>query len=173
DEPAQRLAGVLAWVAVYWICEAIPIPVTAMLAMALVVALGIATSDDVFGSFGNSTIFVFIGGFILAESMSKHGLDRRFAFGILSIPGVAASTTRIIVAFGVITAVLSGFVSNTATAAMMMPIGAGIVGFMASAMRRAGDGDTEIHPERLQFATALMLMVAYSASVGGLLTPVG
>lgn len=94
DEPAQRLAGVLAWVAVYWICEAIPIPVTAMLAMALVIALGIASSDDVFGAFGNSTIFVFIGGFILAESMSKHGLDRRFAFGILSLPGVAVSTTR-------------------------------------------------------------------------------
>lgn len=173
DEPAQRLAGVLAWVAVYWICEAIPIPVTAMLAMALVIALGIASSDDVFGAFGNSTIFVFIGGFILAESMSKHGLDRRFAFGILSLPSVAASTTRIIVAFGVITAVLSGFVSNTATAAMMMPIGAGIVGFMASAMRRSGHGGTDINPERLQFATALMLMVAYSASVGGLLTPVG
>ncbi|MFH7321949.1 SLC13 family permease [Aeromicrobium sp. JJY06] len=173
DEPAQRLAGVLAWVAVYWICEAIPIPVTAMLAMAAVIALGIATADDVFGAFGNSTIFVFIGGFILAESMRKHGLDRRFAFGILSLPGVAASTTRIIVAFGAITAVLSGFVSNTATAAMMMPIGAGIVGFMASAMRRSSDGDTDLNPQRLQFATALMLMVAYSASVGGLLTPVG
>ncbi|WP_313406943.1 DASS family sodium-coupled anion symporter [Aeromicrobium sp.] len=173
DEPAQRLAGVLAWVAVYWICEAIPIPVTAMLAMALVIALGIASADDVFGSFGNSTIFVFIGGFILAESMSKHGLDRRFAFGILSLPGVATSMVRIIVAFGVITAVLSGFVSNTATAAMMMPIGAGIVGFMASAMRRASGGDAQVRPERLQFATALMLMVAYSASVGGLLTPVG
>ena len=173
DEPAQRLAGVLTWVAVYWICEAIPIPVTAMLAMAAVIALGIATADDVFGAFGNSTIFVFIGGFILAESMRKHGLDRRFAFGILSLPGVAASTTRIIVAFGVITAVLSGFVSNTATAAMMMPIGAGIVGFMASAMRRSSDGDTDLNPQRLQFATALMLMVAYSASVGGLLTPVG
>ena len=172
DEPAQRLAGVLAWVAVYWVCEAIPIPVTAMLAMSLVIALGIASADDVFGSFGNSTIFVFIGGFILAESMSKHGLDRRFAFGILSLPGVAASTTRIIVAFGVITAVLSGFVSNTATAAMMMPIGAGIVGFMVSAMRRA-DTQAELNPERLQFSTALMLMVAYSASVGGLLTPVG
>lgn len=172
DEPAQRLAGVLVWVAVYWICEAIPIPVTAMLAMALVIALGIAPADDVFGSFGNSTIFVFIGGFILAQSMSKHGLDRRFAFGILSLPGVAATTTRVIIAFGAITALLSGFVSNTATAAMMMPIGAGIVGFMAAAMERNSPGD-EIHPERLQFATALMLMVAYGASVGGLLTPVG
>lgn len=173
DEPAQRLAGVLVWVAIYWICEAIPIPVTAMLAMALVIALGIASADDVFGSFGNSTIFVFIGGFILAQSMSKHGLDRRFAFGILSLPGVAATTTRVVIAFGAITAVLSGFVSNTATAAMMMPIGAGIVGFMAAAMQRNAQGSQEIHPERLQFATALMLMVAYGASVGGLLTPVG
>lgn len=173
DEPAQRLAGVLSWVVVYWICEAIPIPVTALLALALVTALGIASADDVFGSFATSTIFVFIGGFILAESMRKHGLDRRFAFGILSLPGVASSMVRIIVAFGAITAILSGFVSNTATAAMMMPIGAGIVGFMAAAMQHGGESDTASHPERLQFATALMLMVAYSASVGGLLTPVG
>lgn len=173
DEPAQRLAGVLTWVGIYWISEAIPIPVTAMLAMALVIVLGVATAEDVFGSFGNSTIFVFIGGFILAESMRKHGLDRRFAFGILSIPGVASTTTRIIIAFGAISALLSGFVSNTATAAMMMPIAAGIVGFMASAMVRSGSQDESIDPQRLQFATALMLMTAYGASVGGLLTPVG
>lgn len=171
DEPAQRLAGVLTWVIVFWISEAIPIPVTAMLAMCLVVVLGIAPADDVFGAFANSTIFVFIGGFILAESMRKHGLDRRFAFGILSLPGVSSSTVRIIVAFGAITALLSGFVSNTATAAMMMPIAAGIVGFMASMISR--DRGTELDPQRLRFATALMLMVAYGASVGGLLTPVG
>ncbi|WP_293785689.1 DASS family sodium-coupled anion symporter [uncultured Aeromicrobium sp.] len=170
DDPAQRLAGVLSWVVVYWITEAIPIPVTAMLAMAAVIIFGIADADTVFGSFGNSTIFVFIGGFIIAEAMRKHGLDRRFAFAILSIPGVSATTTRIIVAFGAITALLSGFVSNTATAAMMMPIAAGIVGFLASVLSRDGD---EVDPQRLHFATALMLMVAYGASVGGLLTPVG
>lgn len=170
DEPAQRLAGVLAWVVVYWISEAIPIPVTAMAAMAATIVLQIADAEEVFGAFGNSTIFVFIGGFIIAEAMRKHGLDRRFAFGVLSLPGVSGSTTRIIIAFGSITALLSGFVSNTATAAMMMPIAAGIVGFLASVLSH---GDEEVDPQRMRFATALMLMVAYGASIGGLLTPVG
>jgi len=171
DDPAQRLAGVLTWVIVYWISEAIPIPVTAMLAMCAVVAFGIAPADEVFGSFASSTIFVFIGGFIIAESMRKHGLDRRFAFGILSIRGVSSSSVRIIIAFGAITALLSGFVSNTATAAMMMPIAAGIAGFIASMIGR--QRGSAVDPQRLRFATALMLMVAYGASVGGLLTPVG
>lgn len=174
DEPAQRLAGILTLVIVWWISEAIPIPVTAMLGMALSVMLGVAPSDEIFSLFGNSTIFVFLGGFVLAESMRKHGLDRRFAFGVLSIPGVAGSTTRVVIAFGLISAGLSAFVSNTASAAMLMPIAMGIIGFLAGRIvaqsdeERIGEDDT-----RLRFSTALMLMVAYGASVGGLLTPVG
>ena len=171
DAPQQRLAGILTFVIVYWICEAIPIPVTSMLAMCLVVVTNVASADDVFALFGNSTLFVFIGGFIIAESMRKHGLDRRFAFAMLRLPWVGNSTIRIIVAFGIITALLSGFVSNTATAAMMMPIAAGIVGFLAN-MLVAQSGE-KADPTRLRFATALMLMTAYGASVGGLLTPVG
>ncbi|QDB80524.1 DASS family sodium-coupled anion symporter [Georgenia sp. 311] len=171
DDPAQKLAGILTFVIVYWISEAIPIPVTAMLALGLVVITGVAGGADVFALFGSPTLFVFIGGFIIAESMQKYGLDRRFAFSILALPGVGSSTTRIIIAFGAITALLSAFVSNTATAAMMMPIAAGIVGFLASVMAR--NTGKEIDPRRLRFATALMLMVAYGASIGGLLTPVG
>ncbi|WP_418608235.1 SLC13 family permease [Georgenia sp. SUBG003] len=66
--------------------EAIPIPVTAILAMSVVVIFQVAPADEVFALFGNSTLFVFVGGFIIAESMRKHGLDRRFAFGVLSPP---------------------------------------------------------------------------------------
>ncbi|WP_152203204.1 SLC13 family permease [Georgenia thermotolerans] len=171
DAPAQKLAGILTFVIVYWITEAIPIPVTAVLAMALVVIVDVAPAADVFALFGNSTLFVFVGGFIIAESMRKHGLDRRFAFAVLSVPGVGTSTVKVIVAFGAITALLSAFVSNTATAAMMMPIAAGIVAFLAGIM--AAQSGEEVDPRRLRFATALMLMVAYGASVGGLLTPVG
>ena len=171
DAPQQRLAGILSFVIIYWISEAIPIPVTSMLAMCLIVVTQVAPADEVFALFGNSTIFVFIGGFIIAESMRKHGLDRRFAFAMLRLPWVGDSTVRIIIAFGVITALLSGFVSNTATAAMMMPIAAGIVGFLAN--RLVAQSDEDADPNRLRFATALMLMTAYGASVGGLLTPVG
>lgn len=171
DEPAQRLAGILVFVIIYWITEAIPIPVTAVLAISLVVILEVAPAADVFSLFGNPTLFVFIGGFIIAESMRKHGLDRRFAFGVLALPGVGSSAVRVIVAFGAITALLSAFISNTATAAMMMPIGVGIVTFLAGV--RAAQEGVEIDPRRLRFATALMLMIAYGASVGGLLTPIG
>lgn len=168
EDPAQRLAGILTFVIVYWITEAIPIPVTAVLAMCLVVLLDVAAADDVFALFGNSTLFVFIGGFIIAEAMRKHRLDRRFAFSMLSRRRVGSSTVAVIVAFGAITALLSAFISNTATAAMMMPIAAGIVASLTPML--AGEG---ADPRRLRFATALMLMVAYGASVGGLLTPIG
>ncbi|WGW11124.1 DASS family sodium-coupled anion symporter [Saxibacter everestensis] len=171
DAPAQRLAGIVVFVIIYWISEAIPIPVTSLVAMCLVVLGNVAPADEVFALFGNSTLFVFIGGFIIAEAMRKHGLDRRFAFGVLRLPGIGNSTVRIIVAFGAITALLSGFISNTATAAMMMPIAAGIVGFLTN-MIASQSGDS-VKPGRLRFATALMLMVAYGASIGGLLTPVG
>ena len=71
--------------------------------------------------FGSSTVFTFIGAFILAQAMLKHGLARRFAFRVLGCPGVGKSTPRVIVAFGVITCLLSAFVSNTATVAMLLP----------------------------------------------------
>lgn len=174
DEPAQKLAGILSLVIVWWMTEAIPIPVTAMLALALTVLLGVAPAEEVFALFGNSTVFVFIGGFVLAESMRKHGLDQRFAYGVLSIPGVASSTVRVIVAFGLISAGLSAFVSNTASAAMLMPIAMGIIGFLAGRVSAQSDEDTDADDvRRLRFSTALLLMVAYGASVGGLLTPVG
>ena len=174
DEPAQKLAGILSLVIVWWMTEAIPIPVTAMLALALTVVLGVAPAEEVFALFGNSTVFVFIGGFVLAESMRKHGLDQRFAYRVLSIPGVASSTVRVIVAFGLISAGLSAFVSNTASAAMLMPIAMGIIGFLAGRVSAQSDEDTDTDDvRRLRFSTALLLMVAYGASVGGLLTPVG
>jgi sodium-dependent dicarboxylate transporter 2/3/5 len=171
-EPAQHtLAAILSFVIVYWLSEAIPIPVTAVLALAMCALFGVASGDAVFGAFASPTIFLFIGGFIIAEAMMRHGLDRRFAFRVLSIPGVAASTYGIIVAFGAIAAALSAFISNTAAAAMLFPIGLGIMGALAGLVSEQSDTDRD--PSRLRFGTALMLMIAYGASVGGLITPIG
>ncbi len=86
-----------------------------------------APADDVLGPFGSSTIFTFIGAFILAQAMLKHGVARRFAFRILALPRVGQSTTGVIVAFGAITCLLSAFVSNTATVAMLLPTALGIL----------------------------------------------
>ena len=168
----QTLAAILAFTIVYWLSEAIPIPATAILALALCVVFGVASSDDVYGSFGSDTIFLFIGAFIIAQAMMTHGLDRRFAFRVLSIPGVAKSTYGVIIAFGAIAALISAFISNTATAAMLLPIGLGMMGALGGLVADQAEGENP-DTSRLRFGTALMLMISYGAGVGGLLTPIG
>ncbi len=103
--------------------------------------------------------------------MMTHGLDRRFAFRVLSLPGIANSTYAVIIAFGATAALISAFISNTATAAMLLPIGLGMMGALAGLVSDQSEGETD--PSRLRFSTALMIMIAYGASVGGLLTSIG
>ena len=110
--------------------------------------------------FGSSTVFTFIGAFILAQAMLRHGLARRFAFRILSLPGVARSTFRVIVAFGVITALLSAVVSNTATVAMLLPTAVGILSVIAGLAKEQRAEGERFDPLRLRVGVALMLMLA-------------
>jgi sodium-dependent dicarboxylate transporter 2/3/5 len=175
----QALAAVFLFVIVFWLTEAIPIPVTAILGLALCVILQVPTAEEgetaasvVFGAFASSTIFLFLGAFIIARSMTKHGLDRRFALFVLSLPGVSRSTYGVIIGFGLI-ALSHGFVgvSNTATTAMLLPIGLGMMGTLGRFVSE--QSGTHKDPSRLRFGTALMLMIAYGASVGGLTTPIG
>jgi sodium-dependent dicarboxylate transporter 2/3/5 len=166
----QTLAGILLLVVVYWVSEAIPVPATALLALVLCALLGVASAIEVFSAFASPTIFLFIGSFILARAMTIHGLDRRFALRVLSIGGVAGSTYATLIAFGVVAAVMSAFISNTATTAMLLPIGLGMIGVYGRLIR---DGAPDGPPGTRRLGTALMLMIAYSASVGGLLTPIG
>ena len=180
-EPNQQaLIAVFAFTIVYWLSEAIPIPVTAVLALALCVILNVpgvglnaddSPGDIVFGSFADDTIFLFIGAFIIAQAMVTHGLDRRFAFRILSLPGVAKSTYGVIIAFGAIAACISAFISNTATCAMLLPIGLGMMGAIGGMVSEQSDTNRDV--SRLRFGTALMLMISYASGVGGLLTPIG
>jgi solute carrier family 13 (sodium-dependent dicarboxylate transporter), member 2/3/5 len=173
-DPTQQLLGaVLLGVIILWICEPVPIPIGGLIGVAAVVILGVAPAGDVLAPFGSTTIFTFIGAFILAQAMLKHGIAQRLAFAVLSLPGVAKSTYRIIIAFGVITCLLSAFVSNTATVAMLMPTALGILAVIAQLMQDRGVVKADFDPLRLRVGAALMLMLAYGASVGGLLTPVG
>ena len=99
--PQQNLAAVLGLVLVLWITEAIPIPVAGIVGVCLCVMLQVTEKpDEIFASFSNSTVFLFIGSFIIAEAMLVHRLDRRLAFTVLSMRFVGNSTTRIILAFG-------------------------------------------------------------------------
>jgi sodium-dependent dicarboxylate transporter 2/3/5 len=174
----QTLAAILAFTIVYWLSEAIPIPVTALLALALCVLFSVVqppegdtTGDVVFGAFASPTIFLFIGAFIIARAMMTSGLDRRFALRVLSLPGVGQSTYRIVVAFGFIAAALSSVISNTTTAAMLLPIGLGMLDALGDLV--VDQSETTRDASRLRFGTALMLMISYGAGVGGLLTPIG
>jgi sodium-dependent dicarboxylate transporter 2/3/5 len=174
----QTVAAVLLAVIIMWITEPIPIPVAGLVGAALLILLGVgADADEVLAPFGSGTIFTFIGAFILAQSMLKHGLARRFAFRILALPGVGNSTSRVIIAFGLITCLISAFVSNTATVAMLLPTAIGILAVIANLIQdqriEAGEDISDFDPTRLRVGVAIMLMLAYGASVGGLLTPVG
>src|SRR5918998_3010623 len=162
--PAHRLAAVLAAVVVLWVTEALPLPVTALVGAAACVVLQVAPAKEVFAPFADPLMFLFIGAFILSRAIFLHGLDRRVAYAVLSLPWVGARPSRILLAFGAVTAAISGWISNTATTAMMFGIGLSIL----TALR--GDGRTVIAPA---YATALMLMTSFAASIGGLATPVG
>jgi sodium-dependent dicarboxylate transporter 2/3/5 len=176
--PQQRLTAVLFLAVVFWMTEAMPLAVTSLLAIGLAATMGIANPDKgspasvVFSTFSSSVIFLLIGGFLFAKAIHIHGLDRRFALAVLSIPGVAKSSYRVIVAFGAVALFISAFVSNSATAAMLLPIGLGLITTLNPLM--GIDGDVEdAKPKGSTFGVAIMLMIAYGAAVGGLLTPIG
>ncbi len=162
-QAAHSMAAILAMVVVLWVTEALPLAVTAMLGPVLAVILRVVPVRQAFASFADPVIFVFIGGFILAEGMFVHGVDRRIAFTALSRPLVGAGSGRILIAFGGITTVLSMWMSNTATTAMMYPIGLSMV----SHLTRTGATGAR------QFALVMMLITSFGASIGGMATPVG
>jgi sodium-dependent dicarboxylate transporter 2/3/5 len=168
---AHALAAIIGWVVAWWVGEPVPIPVTALLGAVLCVLGGVADAKTVLAPFAEPTIFLFMGSFILARAMSVHALDRRFAYAILSRRWVADRAWRVLFAYGAIAAFVSMWISNTATTAMMFPIGIGIVAAMADMVER--QGGRKVDPARFRFATAMMLMAAYASSAGGVGTPVG
>ena len=170
-EPAQqKLLAVLAWTAIWWICEPVRIPVTSLLGPTLCVLMDIAPMKDVFSAFANPMIFLFMGGFMLAKAMMVNGLDKRIAYGIMSMKWVGDSPKRIFIAMGVACMMCSGWISNTATAAMMFPISLGLLEAIRDMM--AANGKV-IDLKNYKYATGLMLMTAYACSIGGVLTPIG
>ena len=170
-EPAQqKLLAVMAWTAIWWICEPVPIPVTSLLGPTLCVLMDIAPMKEVFSAFANPMIFLFMGGFMLAKAMMVNGLDKRIAYGIMSMKLVGDSPKRIFMAMGVACMLCSGWISNTATAAMMFPISLGLLEAIREMMATNGK---VIDLKNYKYATGLMLMTAYACSIGGVLTPIG
>ena len=164
---AHTLAAIISVVIILWICESLPMPVTALIGAALCVLLKVADAKTVFAPFADPLMFLFIGSFILARAIFLHDLDKRFAFGVLSLKIIGARPSRILFAFGAVTAFISAWISNTATTAMMFAIGMSIITFLLKQEKETG-----IKINR-NYATAMMLITSFSASIGGLATPIG
>jgi sodium-dependent dicarboxylate transporter 2/3/5 len=167
SEPARVLASVLSLVIIWWISECIPIPATSLLGLALCSVTGVAAPRKVFSAFADPVIFLFIGSFILAQAMSRHGLDSRLAYSILSVRWVSARPFTIVIAFGLLSAFLSMWISNTATVAMLIPISLGVMQTISKVSEKP------IDLKNSRFASALVLAAAFGASIGGIATPVG
>lgn len=164
--------GVLAstiWIATWWITEAIPIPATSLLPLVLFPLTNSLDMKVTASSYGDETIFLFMGGFIIALAMEKWNLHRRIAISIISMVGT--NMDRIVLGFMIATGFLSMWISNTATAMMMIPIGLAIINQVADGLKNDPSIDTS--PQRFAFGKALMLGIAYSASLGGIATLIG
>ncbi len=165
-EPAAwRTAAVGLLMAVWWVTEAIPIPATALLPLALFPVLGVAPIKETAEPFASPIIYLFLGGFLIARSMEATGLPKRIALG--SIRTLGARPRAIVGGVMVSCAFLSMWVSNTATALMMLPIGLSLIELVPE------DGEDGDGSERRRFGTALMLGIAYACSVGGMGTLIG
>jgi sodium-dependent dicarboxylate transporter 2/3/5 len=161
---AKLTAALAAWMAVWWMTEAISVYATALLPLAILPIGRAVTMTNTASAYANELIFLFMGGFILALGMQRWGLHRRIALTSLRIVG---TRPRIVIGgFMVITAVLSMWVSNTATALMMMPIATSLIDLLSN------DDETSAE-DRRRFALCLMLGIAYGASIGGLGTIIG
>ena len=162
NAPASRLAAVAILMAAWWVSDAIPLFATALLPIFLFPLLGIMDGGEAAPIYFNSTIVLFIGGFMIALTMEKWDLHRRIALNIIS--WVGGGPARIVLGFMIAAAFLSMWISNTATAVMMAPIGLAIIVQIEEEF-----GEDPAHG----FSVGLMLGIAYGCSVGGLTTLVG
>jgi len=168
DPAAQRTAAVAVWMAAWWMTEAIPIPATALLPLAAFPTLEISSSQEAATPYAHELIFLFMGGFFLAKTMQRHGLHRRIALTVVLRTGT--SPPRLVLGMMLATALLSMWISNTATAVMMLPIGTALIDELRRRHREASpDGEAAV----AALGTALMLGIAYAASIGGIATLIG
>jgi len=172
EASAQKMAAVALLMATWWMCESIPIPATSLLPIALFPLLGIMKTQTATAPYANHLIFLFMGGFIIALSMQRWSLHRRIAMNIVKLVGFSPS--RLIFGFMAATAVLSAFVSNTATTVMMMPIGLAIISHVVEEGKKEGlDKEIDFSQGNFNFGLNLMLGIAYAASIGGIATLIG
>lgn len=170
---AHRLAAVAVAMAVLWLTQSIPLGATSLIPLAAFPLLGIQSTEAASKAYMNDSVFLFLGGFVIALGIERWGLHRRIAFHVVRVLG--SSPRRIVLGFAVATGFISMWISNTASALLMIPIAMALL----KSLEELGTAGEEPVPEKrslwapYSFGTALMLAIAYSASLGGLTTLVG
>lgn len=163
-EAAYDMLCITLWMAVWWVTEAVSISVTALLPIVLFPLTGTVDLETTTAAYGNKYIFLFMGGFILAIAIQKWNLHKRIALNI--IKSIGTNVFSIILGFMVATAFLSMWISNTATVVMLLPMGLSIIALLE-------DNPSTVKIENERFGKALMLGMAYAASIGGIATLIG
>ncbi len=162
SETITAMAAVAVMMSVFWITEAIPLAATALIPLAVYPLFGISTSKAVAGQYMNSTVFLLIGGFMIALAMQRWNLHKRIALTVLSFFGVRPQ--MLLLGFMAVTAGLSMWISNTATTLVMLPIALAILSRYE---------DFLSPQQNYRLTVGLLLSIAYSASIGGMMTLVG
>lgn len=162
DNSIRFMAAIAAITAIWWITEAMPLAVTSLVPVVLLPLFGVLNANSVATEYFNSTIMIYLGGFLIALAMQKWNLHKRIAMFLIRLIGTGPS--KIILGFIISSAVLSMFISNIATTVMLLPIGMAII-FQLEEM--FSESDTR------NFSVALMLGIAYSSSIGGIATIIG
>ncbi len=161
---ANAVLATTVWIGIWWVTEVIPIAATALLPIILFPLTGGLPVQATTASYGHRYVFLYMGGFIIAIAIEKYNLHRRIALSV--IKAVGSKLSNIVLGFMIATAFLSMWISNTATAVMMLPIGMAIIStFKDNKFSNPGEAE--------RFGKALLLAIAYSASIGGLGTLIG
>ncbi|HZB12603.1 MAG TPA: DASS family sodium-coupled anion symporter [Chryseolinea sp.] len=165
---ANKVLAVAAWMITWWVAEAVPIPVTSFIPLVLFPLLGVLTMREAAAPYANPIIFLFLGGFMIALALEKHRLHERIALNLIRITGTSGN--GIILGFMIATAFISMWISNTATAMMMLPIAISVIKLLNN---NEGAMLHELPKQERNFAMGLLLMVGYAATLGGLATIIG
>lgn len=166
--PAGRAClGVLVWMAIWWCFETIPIAVTSMLPMVLFPLLQVTTVSEAMAPYASDTVYLFMGAFLLAGGVMRWGLDRRIALFVMSVIGTTPK--RMIFGMMFTSAFLSAFMSNTACAAMMVPVAMALISLVHATRGGGAEGARQEH----NFTLCILLGLAYCASIGGMATLIG
>jgi sodium-dependent dicarboxylate transporter 2/3/5 len=164
-EEGKIMLGLTLWMAIWWITEAVPIAGTALLPLIVLPLLGIVSIKQVSSNYMDPTVLLYMGGFLLATAIEKWGLHRRIALNIINLLGT--DLRRIVLGFMLATGFLSMWISNSATALMMLPIGLAVIGQFKNHL---GDENGILSTH---LAKNILLGIAYAASIGGMATLIG